>query len=1597
MGKFGKGLNRDSSPVDQPEGTWRYAKNAVVKKELGGISNESGTETSGTMRGPGNYTFIGKIEISSDLVILFSVKTGTNRGEIGIFQNDQYITLLNLANTSDSLSLNFNSLNLISGTFKYDTQNNLIIYWTDNSNPPKTLNVTQQKLSPTHLIYNKLIWTNYNISYVSILDLFPNAGTSPILDNGEIVSGGSITTAAYNLAIAYKTEDGTYTNYIIISSTVHINDETLSGSLERLDGATNDAETGKAIKWKLSNYNNSYKFIQPTILKRTESKLEAFELPIIKLWDASGAVPPTITITYTNVEALVNVPTESVLVDKISYATVRDLTLLEDRLYAANLTSDLFPDYQPYANFIKTTGHQRVIPNFEALYLTDNSVNQGGSAPYHVTSSYKNLDKDVLPTGYKRGEVYAFYIAFILNDGSMSQAYHIPGRDAIEDERSTYNAITNSHGGEYDCQEYMNGESLFNYEIEDYALQPSSRKMNFWENKDSKYPGTDSYDIKKATNSGYSATLKGEKVRHHRFPENFADHPLPTSTNYGFHQGITTTSGSVITNNSSPYVDLGSNNYSLIMTDEQPANVNEIFISNSIISNYGIAIGDTLRIGNVDVVILGSNVGSSTTSFVFSATNLFMYNSFYDPLIIPAQLVTATVSSVLWLDPNYITGSVNTSVIDGFVPAVAIQGFQLADIQIPHNIASRVQGFEIFRSKRKHFDKTSIGQGLAMPMMRSKRQAKDGAPRLNTVWSPVPLPWRTMEEGYEGAFPSPGNSLGLGQDFCQNGVSFHDFTLLREKLSIKQADYLKMQVRLKFKMYIGPWDDYNNSGGNHQVLVTGYGVAEVADNTNGMKAWPFLIHKGAKTYVPGRSYYRVDSNFAVEAINNIGGNSKICLHLSTPLPLYKTYNQGEGTGGLGPRWALNIFGDQYTNQGQSMEPNIKSVNLEDAVYGTQTINGDDCVQNQYMYLVDLKSFKRNVYIDFMERSLISTGYRVTGAEFQRFTVDASGAPNGPHPDDTSLMPNFKTGPIFGGDTFISRYTFRATWEAGCREYNGRLVKSTSVKGLYSYLTESSDNIGMQHSEGIGTAFASTYFPKQLLWSWEKTCLTTLTHYTNTGVLTTLNADWYHTCACLDLTAHKTATHPGDTEVGIIAGDPEGYRYNTVYSMHDSLKTPRPRSFYEIDVDLFPTRVIRSMKGGTVYDSNRLFNALDFIDVNKNTGDINNIITLHNQLFIHTQNSLYKTIGKQKMETSSGSAFIGSGDIFAQAPETIIQTDLGYGGNQSLYSFIVSRYGYFWIDLKNKKVMCFTDKVEVISDIGMSIWFKENLPEAWELDTPYAQNGIHMEEDVVNKRLLITRKTNDIHHPIRNWTISYQLDYKQWVSFHDYVPNMYLYLNAQSGAFLYSIFNHPGGSTPYNSINKHRNDIYNMCTFPGFDQLGNDTVYDFEFGYVDQQQQESSKTYSNFFYNIEARDTQKSIQHHTGFTSFYVYNKQQTSGIVDITYLQNTRKNEGSWFVSGFRDMSGELLDTTYSGTNNYLGVNLPGTISTGNTDMFNSIGENNGMHHHVNSAYLDASKDWTRRGKFIDKYLNIHLISDNSDNLLLTLYFAGASKRLSYR
>ena len=47
--RFLKGLFKDTGNIDQPEGTWRHARNMVLNDTDGAVSNEGGTAHTGSI------------------------------------------------------------------------------------------------------------------------------------------------------------------------------------------------------------------------------------------------------------------------------------------------------------------------------------------------------------------------------------------------------------------------------------------------------------------------------------------------------------------------------------------------------------------------------------------------------------------------------------------------------------------------------------------------------------------------------------------------------------------------------------------------------------------------------------------------------------------------------------------------------------------------------------------------------------------------------------------------------------------------------------------------------------------------------------------------------------------------------------------------------------------------------------------------------------------------------------------------------------------------------------------------------------------------------------------------------------------------------------------------------------------------------------------------------------------------------------------------------------------------------------------------------------------------------------------------------------
>ena len=555
--RFVKGLFKDTGHLDQPEGTWRYAKNAVLNNTKGAISNEKGNKW--TTKIPIGYRVLGSISISDGKIVLFliSVDLDNSFSEIGIFENDVYTTMFVSPVTEDKQHLNFDILKPIEGTFKVDSKGDLMVYWVDDLNPPRAFNLSRQQRSldifnNTSLLYG-IVNPSDSVTHIGLLDLFPNSGRVPRFSNEVISSGGALLSGVYYLALAYVDEDLVATNYLNISNPISIVEESSeTRPTTNIDGARAGNQTSKAITWRIRNINSDYKFIRAAIVRKKGEAVDVFRLNDIAINVTNrGSVQ---LITFTGTESISPGSPEEIMIDTIGYESAKTINQLDNILYVGNVKSTKDVGYQQYANAIRLESSITSIGSFDPFYATQDNFETGFSnTPIDMghnvdeSKSYRNNAKNSRLRGYLRDETYAFYIAFILNDGSMSYAYHIPGRAQLYHEETTAIAST---GGVFN-EENLDLENAKRFHIKDFSdpnaqanfvsnhpLAYPEQQMNYWMNATEMYPNTPDFDIFKivgtlnidgtvtgaeramTVNGNASITLRDKNVRHHHFPSN---------------------------------------------------------------------------------------------------------------------------------------------------------------------------------------------------------------------------------------------------------------------------------------------------------------------------------------------------------------------------------------------------------------------------------------------------------------------------------------------------------------------------------------------------------------------------------------------------------------------------------------------------------------------------------------------------------------------------------------------------------------------------------------------------------------------------------------------------------------------------------------------------------------------------------------------------------------------------------------------------------------------------------------------------------------------------------------------------------------------
>jgi len=393
--KLIKGLNKDASKRSQPEGTYRDARNAVVNEELGALKRERGLKEKLDL---GDFSIYGYVLLDEGDYILFLRDSG-NVSEIVRWDGSTLTTIasddINRTEGSD-FSSPLDLRNPVQATYRSLANGDDVIYWTDGVNPPRFLNITQGVPGPN--------------PSPDELNIFPEINTNPEFSLDQVMDfGGSLKAGSYHLAFAYVDQDESTTNYFLTAGPIKI---------PGVGGFGDDDETAtrRAVQFTLSNLDTSYDGLRVALIKDTNVEI----LPDIPINDSD------LTYTVTGSEDSLVGSLDEILIDRAHYETAQTLAQKDGTLYMGNLEARDRMDLQPYVNNIKVEAVPQKMPNVPA------------SQDKAMTFPEMSFDYST----YKRGDVYALYISFLLEDGSETEAFHIPGRRGGSDTEKATASIT---------------------------------------------------------------------------------------------------------------------------------------------------------------------------------------------------------------------------------------------------------------------------------------------------------------------------------------------------------------------------------------------------------------------------------------------------------------------------------------------------------------------------------------------------------------------------------------------------------------------------------------------------------------------------------------------------------------------------------------------------------------------------------------------------------------------------------------------------------------------------------------------------------------------------------------------------------------------------------------------------------------------------------------------------------------------------------------------------------------------------------------------------------------------------------------------------
>ena len=423
------GLDQDSSLLNYPDDSYKYALNAQLEANKG-IAGWLQTEESNIpclqdiiltfcidadCAGANSvylyqYNLIGSKVLPDESIILFLTMDVSINGYGSIIARVDKYCNFNLILAADCL--NFSSEHpIIDCEYRELADCTKPIYFTDNYNPPRKVDISQT--------YNPLVGGNYqqysgSTGDCSEFNLFKYY-TEPCVTITDVNdTGGTLASGVYYLAVEYANISGfglfppqSVTNPIPI---IHDNWKGAIDNSTHIDinsnaqGCVANTPTSKSIDISFSNFNSTdFQYFNLVVVKQIGGVKTAFT--VITL-------PTTTTsYTYTGFENELPRSLDSVVAEGLYYLTAKTLCNSNQRLNLANLTGRPNPNFQQYAN-------QIAIKWVAKEYYASNPGED------HFSPLKAANEKT-----FMGDEVYALGIRLIWIDGTKTCVYHIPGRE----------------------------------------------------------------------------------------------------------------------------------------------------------------------------------------------------------------------------------------------------------------------------------------------------------------------------------------------------------------------------------------------------------------------------------------------------------------------------------------------------------------------------------------------------------------------------------------------------------------------------------------------------------------------------------------------------------------------------------------------------------------------------------------------------------------------------------------------------------------------------------------------------------------------------------------------------------------------------------------------------------------------------------------------------------------------------------------------------------------------------------------------------------------------------------------------------------------